>query len=239
MEKFKRTKRSSILFHLYGILTLGISSAVTLTRMQKEYALIRPDAANEKKLLPYPAVYFLGIVTLGIVPLVWRIRFASRVGELARAKEVKAPKLTGARFGWWATLGLLILIGPWYAFRLLFLNFNALLFAANEEIDVLSRAKEELDQGRPNVLLAEKESAEAEEEKEEAPVDELPAPRKTEDGLNALLEKYAACEEGRFAVRFSKGSRPIRTFAKKEDAVAFGKALSAMRHVGLRYVKLK
>lgn len=224
MEKFKHTKRSSFLFFLYACLTLGITSIVTLERMRKEYNRMTADKEGIERQMSYVGVYFLGWITLGIVPLVWLCRLAGRYGELGREQGMEKPKLTGTNFICWLLIGSLIIIGPWLAFRKLFKISNALQIKANEAMD---KAAEVAALPAP-----------VEEVKEEPVVEEKPCCRYA-DPIERILKKYEGCKEGRFAVRFSKCEKAVRTFEKKECAVAFAKEVAAARRVQMRYVKLK
>lgn len=230
METFKHTHRSALLYFFLNAITLGIFGAAMFGRIKKEYEEMAKDSPNKKKIGSFAAAYFLGFPTLGIYPLVLGTKLVSAIGELAKEKGMERPRITGKFFILWVTLGADILVGPFIAMHRFLLVLNALETKENEARALAIEAEKARLAGIATIEAATKEPV------LEEPLPETPAPR---DPVKDLLEKYASCPEGRFKVRFEKGKEPLRSFQKKEDAMAFARELASCKNTGLRYVKLK
>ncbi len=98
MKMFRHTRRSVILFFLLAPLTLFIYDIVVLTHVGKDVNRINENKPGYRKSMNFVAVFFLGFITLGIVPIVWMTRVANRIGVAAVAHKVIRPHISGAGF---------------------------------------------------------------------------------------------------------------------------------------------
>ena len=250
--KYKHTSRSAIAYLLLSIPTLFIYNAVVSEHIRKEY-LALAEGKSAKRPSSYIFIYFLGLLTLGIVPLVWHIKMAGRIGALAKEKGLARPKTSSASFALWTLLGLLILVGPFIGRHQYLHTLNVIERDENEKAEhplALPAPEEEV------ALLPEPPLNATSPENEEvvnfgasftqgedplpteAPVEPAPSqpvPVLEEDPLQKLLQAYADCPEGKYKVRFEHNEAPIRSFRSKDDAFAFSKELASLRGVKARY----
>lgn len=107
MKKFRHTRRSAILFLLLTPLTLCIYPIVVLCHVGKEVNRINEGKPGYKKSMNFVGAFFLGFITLGIVPLVWTCKVASKIGTAAKENGIAKPSVRGLSmflltflFGW-------------------------------------------------------------------------------------------------------------------------------------------
>ncbi len=98
MIQFRHTRRSVILFFLLTPLTLFIYPVVVLHHIGKEINRITEGREDVKKSMPFVGAFFLGIITLGIVPLVWLCRVSGKFGAEGYRLEIKKPHTSVASF---------------------------------------------------------------------------------------------------------------------------------------------
>ena len=104
---------------LLGFVTLFIYRVIQRARMtnqQNEMA----ERLGEKRVMNYIAVLLLGIVTCGIVPLIWSMLFCRQQKILAEAKGVDLFPVQ-SWFGRW-----LLMLVPGFKFYVLCTNHNKL-----------------------------------------------------------------------------------------------------------------
>ncbi|MGN1261904.1 MAG: DUF4234 domain-containing protein [Candidatus Enteromonas sp.] len=244
MDHYKHTRRSALLYFLLNAITLGIYGAVLFSHIRKEYQEMAKGTPNERKIGSFVAGYFLGFPTLGIYPFVLGAKLVAAVGQLAKDKGMERPRINGKFFVLWTFLGLPIIVGPFIALRRFVVVLNTLEEKENETHRLAAEAEKAREEGIATIPAATEEAVQEEPALEPdtpaiEPVAIAPTRILRPDPVKTLLAKYAACPEGRFKVRFEKGSAPVRTFAKKEDAMAFARDLAKAKDARLRYVKLK
>lgn len=263
MKPFKHTRRSSILFFLLTPFTLFIYPIVVLSHVGKDL-----NRLGEKKegYVPCNAFFpmlLLGIITLGIVPLVWTLRAVNRVKAFQADYGLTKPKVSAGSFFCWMLFGSLILVGPFIAMHkflhglnLVERKYNELLAVQTpEEVPAIEAPAPEAlpasEEPKQVEMKKEEEPAPAIEKQEEAkptptPIQVVPAPKpeaKEEKKPEvsgpiitaALLRKYAPCKPGPYRVRFASDPEAVLTFEKKEEAIAFASELAALN--GGRVIK--
>ena len=95
MKKFRHTRRSAILFLLLTPLTLCIYPIVVLCHVGKEVNRINEGKQGYVKSMNFVGAFFLGFITLGIVPLVWTCKVASKIGTAAKENGIAKPSVRG------------------------------------------------------------------------------------------------------------------------------------------------
>lgn len=107
MAKVKN--RNIFLFIILNTITLGIYGIVAICIMSNE--INETCKGDGKKTMFYLWAFLLGIVTLGIVPLVWFYKAMERLKDNGYRYGVNV-KHSGAEFILWMLLGSLIAVGP-------------------------------------------------------------------------------------------------------------------------------
>ena len=164
MKKFRHTHRSVILFLLLGVLTLSIYDIVVLTHVGKDINRINEGKEGYKKSMNFVAVFFLGFITLGIVPIVWSCRVANRIGYAALERKILRPSIRGVSFFFLVYFFCWTLICPIIGLAKFLHTLNKTEQAINAEIEAAASEAAEA------TLLPAAEEAPA----EEAPVEEAP-----------------------------------------------------------------
>lgn len=107
MKKYRHTRRSVILFYLLTPLTIFIYPIVVLHHMGKETNQMYEGVEGYKKSMPFLGVFFLGFITLGIVPIVWLCRVSGKIGKKGEELGIQRPHTSIASmlllcilFGW-------------------------------------------------------------------------------------------------------------------------------------------
>ena len=132
MKKFKHTRRSGFAFTLFGPFTLFILNWVMLAHARSEVNSITKDKEGYKKSMPFICAILLGLLTLGIVPLVWLGNLAGKIKRLSQEYGVEKKARGGAFVICWLLFGSLILVGPFVAFMGFFRSLNRLEKKLNE-----------------------------------------------------------------------------------------------------------
>ena len=112
-----KTNYSLLKYILLGIITLGIYDIVVICSMGNSIntAATRYDG---KKTMHHFAALILGLITCGIVLLVWYHKFSNRVGAELTRRNLDYTFNAGT-FWLWNVLGVLILVGPFiYIYKL-------------------------------------------------------------------------------------------------------------------------
>ena len=82
------TNRGAIKYYIFSILTLGIYSIYFYYHLNRDMNLIQQKRPKEYQ-PNYIAMFVLGFITMGIVPLVWKIILTIRIYEEAKRRRVK------------------------------------------------------------------------------------------------------------------------------------------------------
>ncbi len=263
MKKFRHTRRSVILFYLLGVLTLFIYDIVLLTHVGKDVNRINEGKEGYKKSMNFVAVFFLGLITLGIVPIVWMCRVANRIGYAAVEHKVIRPSVRGASFFFLNFFFCWTIVCPLIAMTKFLHTLNKTEQAINAEIDLASQqaaeatllpegevVAEEVPEAKvaaiPEEAVVEEAPAEetpAEEPKEEEQppfehVTELPPEEIAKDDPRseiASVYHVAGREEIRkWRVRIPGSETAVKVFDTREEALAYAKGLAARKHATVR-----
>ena len=190
MKKFRHTRRSVILFFLLAPLTIFIYDIVLLTHVGKDVNRINEGKEGYKKAMNFVAVFFLGFITIGIVPIVWMCKMAGRIGRTAVAHNILRPHVSGGSFFFLFFFFSFTIVCPIIGMAKFLHTLNKTEQAINAELDAASKQVAEAtilpteetaaEQEAPKAEIAEaapaaEEAPEAEEKTEEAPREEVPA----------------------------------------------------------------
>ena len=143
MKKFRHPRRSVILLLLLTPLTLYIYPIVVFSHVGKEINRINEGKEGYKKSMAFFGALVLGLITLGIVPIVWICRVAGKIGRAAIEHKVLKPKVSGVSFFLLYFLFSWTLICPLIALCKFFHTLNKLEQAINAEIDEAAKAEAE------------------------------------------------------------------------------------------------
>ena len=110
---------------LVGAVTLNIYAIYAWYTMGKQQNRMAAQL-GERPLMNYIAVFFLGFVTCGIVPLVWLYQFMKQQIVLAQAKGVELTPCKNPIALW------LLMIVPIYSLYVVCANHNKLCGAYEE-----------------------------------------------------------------------------------------------------------
>lgn len=256
MQKYRHTRRSVILFFLLSILTICIYPIVVLHHIGKEVNRMYEGTEGYKKSMPFVGVFFLGFITLGIVPIVWLCRVAGKLGRKGYALGIRKPHVCGPCMFWLGIFFGCLVITAIIAWTKFLHTTNAIERKLNELAD--EKAKEEAEaEILPEEPVAEEAPAEepvaveAPAEPEEAPAEEpeaVEAPKEEE----AVAEEPAPVEEKRelapeyrpaprktvrkWRVRLSN-SDEYKVFDSEEEALAYAKGLAEKKNAKVRILK--
>ena len=113
-----KTDRKLVKFILLSIITLGIYAIVVIYCIGRDLNTIASTHDNRTS-MNYVGVILLGLITFGIVPLVWYHRVSNRVGNELKRRGFDYP-FNFETFWLWGVLGALIIVGPYiYVYKLL------------------------------------------------------------------------------------------------------------------------
>lgn len=231
--KYKRVKRSGILFIFLSIITLRIYPLFYLHFVGKDV-----NTFAKKRLMPYWIVWILDWIFLCLPTLIYMATLSRRVEEKAAELSVYDHRTGFGKFFNWCLFGSLIIVGPFIAYCSTFRTLNSVLAKLNA---MASEPKEE--------KAAQPEPAK-EEPVKEAPKPQQPAglvvsiaPTPSQEVLlleTAAAEKRAPQEavvlfEGKPApsntkkwrVRYANKADAVMTFSTQEEAIAYAKSLAA------------
>ena len=105
-----RNNRGLGKFLLLSLVTLGLYSFFFYSGIGKDLNRIA-SPHDGKKTMPYLPAFLLGLVTFGIVPLIWFHRLSGRIGDEQQRRGLQKTMSAGT-FWCWNILGLFIFIGP-------------------------------------------------------------------------------------------------------------------------------
>ena len=260
MQKYRHTRRSVILFFLLTPLTLFIYPIVVLHHIGKEVNQMNADVEGYKKSMPFVGAFFLGFITLGIVPIVWLCKVSGKLGRKGYALGIRKPH---------TSIASMLLLGIFFSFFIItaiiawtkFLHTaNAIERKLNELAD--EKAKEEAEaeilpeEPAPEAAEVKEEpapeEAEAKEEIKEEPVAEEPAPEAVAipeepapeiesepEEENTIPEAYRPAPRKtvrKWRVRLSN-SDEFKVFDTEEEAMAYARGLAFAKNAKLRVKK--
>lgn len=245
MQKFRHTRRSVFLFLLLTPLTLLIYPIVVMTHIGKDVNRMNEGKEGYKKSMNYVGVFFLGLITFGIVPLVWTCRVSRKIGEKGAELGIAKPHTSAISYFMLCFLFSFLIITFIIGLCKLFHTCNAVERKLNEQMDAKALAEAEADILPSNEAPAEevpaleqpKEEPKPEEKPAEEPKAEEPKPEAKEEPKPEAKEEPApapAAKPRRWQVRVPNSDEPIRVFDTKEEAVAYAKGLAMRKHASVR-----
>ena len=209
IKKMKRlyARRSGVLLTLLSLLTLTISSLFVYAHVEKEVA-----SFSQKKRVSYFLCWLLGLLSLGLVPLLWQCRRMDEIQKEAKRLSL-AVKGSYERIFNWKFFASLILVGPFIA--------NHLFFASLNQV-----------QARRSVPSLEQEEAPAQEKMAEPEESDASAPSQPAPTTRVIFEAGARKAVAKtWRVRCKGGAM---TFQSQEQAIAYAKALAEQEGVNVR-----
>ncbi len=240
--KYKHTNRSGVLFILLNIITLSIYGIVVLSHVRRE---VNEMGAGRtvKKLPPFFPMWLLGLITLGIAPLIWVSEVADRLDVYAAEHEITKPRITYAKMFVWLLIGWIIIVGPFIAWHCFFKVLNLVEAKMNEEPEpapaeapqeepvLLPEGEQPAPvEGEQPVPTAEGEPAPAPEEEPAPAPQEAPAPAYAPAPAPSYAPRPAkqsapALQKKRYKVRYASREDAVAYFDTKEEAVEYAKSL--------------
>jgi len=252
--KFTHTRRGVLSFFLLGLITLSVYDVVVLSAVGREINEIRGD--EDRKSMPFWAVWLLGWPTLGIVPLIWACRVAGKIEDEEVAIGIEKPRTSFWSLFSWTVFGSFILVGPWIGWHRFFAALNRVETAINEGKDL------------PDVKISmssfDYEKPATPEPAPSQPIVSSPQAPKGEPLSAGKMKPYAyvapekpvpsaqihlvpssdpSPKEYRVAspktikkwqVRFADAAEAVKLFDTEEEAIAFAKTLAAKQGVSVR-----
>ena len=229
--KYKRVKRSGILFVFLSIITLRIYTLFYLHFVGKDV-----NTFAKKRLMPYPIVWILDWIFLGIPTLIYMSTLSRRVEEKAVELSVYDHRTGFGKFFNWCFFGSLIIVGPFIAYCSTFRTLNAVL----KRLNVAAPAV------KPVAMSVESPTAASPEKKDGAPIPDViivrpsdptpvPAQAKAEDIklIEQMKPEPAVIFEGcapqatkKWRVRYASRKDAVMSFASQEEAINFAKDLA-------------
>lgn len=235
--KYRHCKRSGVGFLFLGLITLEIYPIVVLSHVRKEVNELNANN-GVKKQMPFILAYLLGLITCGIVPLVWCTRMAGKIEIAALERKITAPRLTKAFFACWIIFGSYIIVGPFIAFHRFFKVLNLVESYENEKaasetksVEIKDEMKGEMD-GSVAPAAVDAPAAplpEAPEEKApESPYPNLPSYEAKEPAPIKTVRTAPAPSQSKQQWRV-KINGVTKVFNSHEEAVAYAQKVSAER----------
>lgn len=234
--KYKHCKRSGVLFVILNIITLRIYGLIYLCFVAKDV-----NSFHRRKMAPYPLVWILDFLFLGIPSIIWLSTLSRRVEEEALSLGITHPSTGFAKFFNWNFFGSLIIVGPFIGHCLTFRTLNAVLIRHNvTAISEVAPKKEEPAKEEPKAL----ESPKGEVVNPHVVVSYAPtivpvsysAPasakpeqmRKKEPRIVFEGAKQGSDEPTvrKWRVRYANSREGVRSFATQEEAINFAKSLA-------------
>lgn len=117
-----KTNRGLLKFILLSMITFGIYGIVVMCTASSDINVIA-TRHDGKKTMNYFLAMLLGVVTFGIVPLVWTHRFCNRIGNELKLRNVPY-EFSASTFWLWGVLGCFILVGPFIYMHKLLKSMN-------------------------------------------------------------------------------------------------------------------
>lgn len=237
MKKYRHTRRSVILYLLLTPLTIFIYPMVVWAHIRKEVNLMYEGREGYKKSMPFIGVFFLGIITLGIVPMVWSGRISRKVGAMGTELGIAKPHTSFASYFWLCWFFAALIVTYIIGMTKFLHTVNAVERALNEKADAEAKAAAEAEilvkDEQPEALPAPEEAAAPAEE--EKPAEE--AVESKDADLAPAYQPVTQEKPRRYQVRYANSDKPIKYFDTREEAVAYAKGLAARRHAHLKVKK--
>ena len=146
MAKVKKcsTNRGVIKFYLFTILTLGIYAIVFWVRFGNDLNRVKEKAGIEgSSLMNFVGAMFLGLITFGIVPLVWVLKVICRTYHAANVLGTKSKGSIATAIIFYTLLSWTI-VCPIIAAHNLFATANNLgKWYNQDELELLSKKEDE------------------------------------------------------------------------------------------------
>lgn len=109
-----RTNRALWKYIVFGFLTLGIYELIVDCHMVRDLNTLASRYDGRRTMHPL-LVILLGIVTMGIYPLIWGHKYANRIGAELQRRGIRYS-FSAKHFWLWNILGAMIVVGP-YIFK--------------------------------------------------------------------------------------------------------------------------
>ena len=81
------TNRGALKYYVFSILTLGIYSIYFYYHLNRDMNLIQKKRKDYQA--NYVAIFILGLITFGLVPLVWKTILTVRIYDEAKKRSVR------------------------------------------------------------------------------------------------------------------------------------------------------
>lgn len=232
--KYKRVKRSGILFVFLSIITLRIYTLFYLHFVGKDV-----NTFAKKRLMPYPIVWILDWIFLGIPTLIYMSTLSRRVEEKAVELSVYDHRTGFGKFFNWCLFGSLLIVGPFVAYCSTFRTLNSVLAKLNalesepkkEEKPEASAAKEGLakepskaEQQPSGLIVSVAPTPSQEVLLLESTRSEKPAPQ---EAVVLFEGKPAPSNTKKWRVRYANKADAVMTFSTQEEAIAYARSLAS------------
>ncbi|MEE0059941.1 MAG: DUF4234 domain-containing protein [Acutalibacteraceae bacterium] len=113
------TNRGIVKFILFSIITLGVYSIITLSKVSTDINTIASRYDGKKTLHFCLILFLLTPITCGVAAFVWYHRLSNRIGAELQRRNIPT-EFNASTFWIWNVLGCLIVVGPFiYAHKLL------------------------------------------------------------------------------------------------------------------------
>ena len=109
-----RSNRALWKYIVFGMLTIGIYDIIVDCHMVRDLNTLASPYDGRRTMHPL-LVILLGVVTLGIYPLIWSHKYANRVSTELKRRGIRYS-FSAKHFWLWNVLGSMILVGP-YIFK--------------------------------------------------------------------------------------------------------------------------
>lgn len=256
MKLYRHTRRSVILFFLLTPLTLCIYPIVVLHHIGKEVNRMYEGTEGYKKSMPFVGAFFLGIITLGIVPIVWTCKVAGKLGRKGYALGIRKPHVCGPLMFFCGFLFCFLIVTGIIAWTKFLHTCNAIERKLNElasvqaeeeaKADIISEeaAPEEAPEivekpAEPEAISAEAPAEPKEEAAEEPAPEPAPEPEPEPEPKKELAPEYRPAPRKnvrKWRVRLSN-SNEFKVFDTEEEALAYAKGLADKNNAKLHIRK--
>ena len=229
--KYKRVKRSGILFVFLSIITLRIYTLFYLHFVGKDV-----NTFAKKRLMPYPIVWILDWIFLGIPTLIYMSTLSRRVEEKAVELSVYDHRTGFGKFFNWCLFGSLIIVGPFIAYCSTFRTLNSVLIKLNALADEPKEeknteapkeepAKQIAKPAQPAGLIVSVAPTPSQEVLLlESTRPEKPAPQ---EAVVLFEGKPAPSNTKKWRVRYANKADAVMTFSTQEEAIAYARSLAS------------
>lgn len=113
------TNRGIVKFILFSIITLGVYSIITLSKVSTDINTIASRYDGKKTLHFCLILFLLTPITCGVAAFVWYHRLSNRIGAELQRRNIPT-EFNASTFWIWNVLSCLIVVGPFiYAHKLL------------------------------------------------------------------------------------------------------------------------